>query len=258
MWAREGTDREDAVVRERFARVVGLPVVDDTDEGPPAVPDRAAVDAAVRRAAGGRRLAGFDPGRRGVRALAAVAVLVVGVAAFLAWRARPQPVAVPARVATSSTMSAGSASASAGTMVVAVAGRVHRPGLVRLPTGSRVADAIEAAGGVLPGTDLSFINLARKLVDGELILVGVTPPPGAGTGAGAGAGGAPGAPAGPVNLNTATLTELQTLPGVGAVLGQRIVDYRAAHGGFKSVAELRNVSGIGDTRYQQLKDLVTV
>jgi competence protein ComEA len=138
--------------------------------------------------------------------------------------------------------------------VVAVAGRVRRPGLVRLPAGSRVADAIEGAGGVLPGTDLSYVNLARKVVDGELILVGVTPPPGAGAGGPAGGASA----SGPVNLNTASLTELQTLPGVGPVLAQRIVDYRAGHGGFKSVGELRNVSGIGDTRFQQLKDLVTV
>jgi competence protein ComEA len=246
MWTSQGVERDETAVRERFARVVGLP----RDEE--AAPE---LGAAVRRAAGvrGGGLAAFDPGRRGVRALAAVAALVVCGAAYLAWQARPHPVPVPGLAAPAPTTAAPFSSAPA-TMVVAVAGRVRRPGLVRLSAGSRVADAIDGAGGVLPGTDLSYVNLARKVVDGELILVGVTPPPGAGAG-GPGGGASAG---GPVDLNTASLTELQTLPGVGPVLAQRIVDYRAGHGGFRSVGELRNVSGIGDTRYQQLKDLVTV
>jgi competence protein ComEA len=111
---------------------------------------------------------------------------------------------------------------------------------------------------VLPGTDISFLNLARKVSDGELIVVGVTPPPGVAQGGSgeAGGGGAPGG--GPVNLNTAGIDQLQTLPGVGPVLAQRILDYRTAHGGFRSVADLRQVSGIGDARFAQLKDLVTV
>jgi competence protein ComEA len=252
MWTSQVAERDGAAVRERFARVVGLPVDEEDDEAAGSVAARPELGAAVRQAAGvrGGVLAAFDPGRRGVRALAAVAVLVVCVAAYLAWQARPRPLPVPARAVPAPA----TASAYAGTMVVAVAGRVRRPGLVRLPAGSRVADAIEGAGGVLPGTDLSYVNLARKVVDGELILVGVTPPPGAGAGGPAGGG----TVGGPVNLNTASLTELQTLPGVGPVLAQRIVDYRAGHGGFKSVGELRNVSGIGDTRFQQLKDLVTV
>lgn len=133
-------------------------------------------------------------------------------------------------------------------LVVAVAGRVARPGLVRLPAGSRVADAIDAAGGALPDTDLSTLNLARKVTDGELIVVGVPPPP---AGAGAVAGGL-------VNLNTATLDQLQTLPGVGPVLAQRIIEYREQHGGFANVADLRNVTGIGDARYNELKTRVTV
>jgi competence protein ComEA len=136
-----------------------------------------------------------------------------------------------------------------GQLVVAVSGRVHHPGLVRLPAGSRVADAIQAAGGALPGTDLSMVNLARKVVDGELIVVGLAPASG-----GQGAVG----PQPTVNLNTATLDQLQTLPGVGPVLAQRIIDYRDAHGGFTTVSDLRQVSGIGDTRFNQLKDKVSV
>lgn len=134
-------------------------------------------------------------------------------------------------------------------MVVAVTGRVVRPGLVRLPAGARVADALEAAGGPLPDTDLSTLNLARKVTDGELIVVGLPPPAAAGGPAGGG---------GLVNLNTATLEQLQTLPGVGPVLAERIIEYREQHNGFASVADLRNVSGIGDARYNELKSRVTV
>jgi competence protein ComEA len=217
---------------------------------------------AVRRV----RLGAFDPGRRGVRALAAVAVVVVLIAAVLAWRARPRvdPVPpVPAAVATTAAADGAAAgdapvgrSSVSGEVVVAIGGKVKKPGLVRLPAGSRVADALQAAGGADPGVDVALLNLARKVVDGELILVGVTPPPGAVVATGP--AGAPAAATGPVNLNTATLAELDTLPGVGPVLAQRILDARESQGGFKSVSDLRKVDGIGDSRYEQLKDLVTV
>jgi competence protein ComEA len=217
------------------------------------------------------RLKLFDPGRRGVKALAAVAVLVIVIAAVLAWRARPRvdPVDIPpvdGQAVAGSTARADTASPAArpsagAEIVVAVGGKVHKPGLVRLPPGSRVADALQAAGGADTGVDVAALNLARKVVDGELIMVGVTPPPGAVAGAGAApAGGAPavGAPPGQVNLNTATLADLDTLPGVGPVLAQRILDARTAQGGFKAVTDLRKVEGIGDSRYEQLKDLVVV
>ncbi|MFI6237366.1 helix-hairpin-helix domain-containing protein [Micromonospora sp. NPDC050784] len=201
----------------------------------------------------------FDPGRRGVRALAVVAVVVVVGAAGWAWRARPQsePVAPLVSETASAAPAADPSASGSGEVVVAVAGKVRKPGLVRLPAGSRLADAVQAAGGALPGVDVALLNPARKVTDGELIVVGVTPPPMPGGLAGPAAGGA--APAtGPLNLNTATLAQLDALPGVGPVLAQRILTHREQHGGFKSVGDLRQVDGIGDARYEQLKDLVTV
>ena len=143
-------------------------------------------------------------------------------------------------------------------LVVHVVGRVRRPGLVRLPPGSRVADAIAAAGGAREEADLSALNLARPLVDGEQVHVPapgelVTPAPGpAGPGAAVGAGGAL------VDVNTADLAGLDTLPGVGPVLAQRIVDWRTEHGRFTSVDELGEVSGIGDKLLAQLRPRVTL
>lgn len=217
--------------------------------------------------ASGRRqwLDAFDPGRPGVRALAAVAVVVVVVAAFLAWRARPRVDAVTADpggavAAGVDPGGAGSvggavrASASAAEVVVAIGGKVRRPGLVRLSPGARVADALEAAGGAQAGVDVALLNLARRVVDGELIMVGVTPSPGPATGPATGATGSGSL----VNLNTASLAELDGLPGVGPVLAQRILDARDSQGGFRAVSDLRKVSGIGESRYEQLKDLVTV
>ena len=213
---------------------------------------------------GNGRLSLFDRGRRGVKALAAVAVCVVVIAAFLAWRARPRvdPVAAPpVEAAATGEAPDGMAAAAGGPsraaeVVVAVAGKVRKPGLVRLPAGARVADALAAAGGAKPGVDVAMLNPARKVVDGELILVGVPAQPGATPATPVGGG--PGSAGGLVNLNTATAAELDALPGVGPVLAQRILDARTAQGGFTAVSDLRKVDGIGSSRYEQLKDLVTV
>jgi competence protein ComEA len=199
----------------------------------------------------------LDPGRRGVAALAVVAVLACVLAGWSAWRARPRPEPVHAvRVAAGAPPLPGTTvavSSPPAELVVAVGGGVRRPGLVRLPSGARVADAVGAAGGITPGTDTTGLNLARKVVDGELITVGPA--------AAAGAGPAPGAPGGAgglVNLNTATAAELDTLPGVGPVLAQRILDHRQQSGGFRSVDQLRDVDGIGEARFAELRYRVTV
>ncbi|MFI6434622.1 helix-hairpin-helix domain-containing protein [Streptomyces sp. NPDC050759] len=139
-------------------------------------------------------------------------------------------------------------------IVVDVGGKVREPGIQRLPAGSRVADALKAAGGVRPGTNTDTLNRARFLVDGEQVIVGgpAAPAPAPGTGGPAAGGPA----AAPVSLNTATVDQLDTLPGVGPVLAQHIVDYRTQHGGFRSVDELREVNGIGDRRFADLRNLV--
>jgi competence protein ComEA len=199
-------------------------------------------------------LRAFDPGRRGVRALIAVGVVAVLVAAYLAWRAQPHAEPVAPSPSAARLASPGPSPAPS-LIVVAVQGKVARPGLVRLPPGSRVADAIAAAGGPLPGVDLSLVNLARKLTDGELVVVGLPQPAGAGTGVTGGTDPASGVK---VNLNAASLTDLESLPGIGPALAQHILDYRAQHGDFHSVEDLRHVSGIGDAKFAAVKDLVTV
>ncbi|MFI6402651.1 helix-hairpin-helix domain-containing protein [Streptomyces sp. NPDC050548] len=148
------------------------------------------------------------------------------------------------------------AGAAGGEIVVDVSGKVREPGVHRLPAGSRVTDALRAAGGVRSGTNTEGLNLARFLVDGEQVVVGGPTPaavPGATGATGTGVAAAPGAP---VSLNTATVDQLNTLPGVGPVLAQHIIDYRTQHGGFRSVDELRQVNGIGDRRFADLRDLV--
>jgi len=188
-----------------------------------------------------------------------VAVAATALAAWLLLRTvtggAPTPVAlVPGTPMPSSTTAAGPlATASAQPdLVVHVLGEVKRPGLVRLPPGSRVADAIAAAGGLRRGGSSGGLNLARLLLDGEQIEVARDAAPDAP--APSGGGGA----AGPVNLNTATLEQLDTLPGVGPVMAGRILDWRAQHGRFATVDQLREVSGVGDRTFERLSPLVTV
>ncbi|MFF9491459.1 helix-hairpin-helix domain-containing protein [Streptomyces flaveolus] len=219
--------------------------------------------------------------RRSVAALAVLLVVAVVFAVQHFWTGRTETVAAPEVVratAAHGTEGEGGAPADGGTaagaprptatasagaeIVVDVGGKVREPGIHRLPAGARVEDALRAAGGVRPGTKTDGLNRARFLVDGEQVIVGVPVPPGAGTGVGGTApGGAAGTVAGagptaPVSLNTATVDQLETLPGVGPVLAQHIVDYRTQHGGFRSVDELRQVNGIGERRFADLRDLV--
>jgi competence protein ComEA len=139
-------------------------------------------------------------------------------------------------------------------VVVDVVGAVRRPGLYRLAHGSRIADAIARAGGGTRKAELAQVNLAAPLADGEQIVVPQRGAPG--TVAGGGGATAPGAPAAPVQLSTATLEQLDTLPGVGPVTAQKILDYREKHGAFSSVDELDAVPGIGPKRLDQLRELV--
>ncbi|MGW2044510.1 helix-hairpin-helix domain-containing protein [Streptomyces sp. NPDC001858] len=214
------------------------------------------------------------------RSVVALTVLLVVAAAFAVqhfWVGRAEPVQAPevvraappypvdeqssaAEPAPPVGQPAGMGSTAGAEIVVDVSGKVRKPGIHRLPAGSRVVDALGAAGGVRPGTNTDGLNRARFLVDGEQVVVGGPAPAGpvgAGAGGAAGAGAGAGAgPAAPVSLNTATVDQLDTLPGVGPVLAQHIVDYRAQHGGFRSVDELREVNGIGERRFADLRNLV--
>ena len=142
------------------------------------------------------------------------------------------------------------ASEAAPRLFVYVVGAVRRPGLFRLKEGARVADALGRAGGPTRGADLTAVNLAAPLADGQQVIVPRRGP------SGAAASGAP-APGAKVSLATATVEQLDELPGIGPVTAQKIVDWRTTHGPFRSVEDLDDVPGIGPARIEQLRDLVT-
>jgi competence protein ComEA len=141
-----------------------------------------------------------------------------------------------------------------GRVLVHVAGAVRRPGVYRLRAGARVADAVERAGGARRRADLSAVNLAAKVEDGRQVLV----PRRGGVASASSAPGAPAAPAAPIDLNAATLEQLDTLDGVGPITAQKILDYREEHGSFGSVDELGQVPGIGEKRLAALREKVRV
>ncbi len=220
------------------------------DQRPPGVGRHRAPGQAVR----------WDPGRPGARSLWLAGVLAALVVVGWTWLDRPRVEPVPPAPSGSAepappapSPEVGEAAETASTVVVAVVGLVGRPGLVTVPAGSRVADAVEAAGGLLPGTDPAAVNLAAVVADGQQVAVGV---PGAN-------GAAPpreGQPTGSarVNLNTATAEELDSLPGIGPVLAERIVSHRGETGPFRSVEQLDDVPGIGPAIAAELAELVTV
>ncbi|WP_432931650.1 helix-hairpin-helix domain-containing protein [Microbispora sp. CA-135349] len=249
------------------------------------------------RTALGRALPRLDPGMPGLRVLVAAGLLAAVVTGILVWRSRPvaEPIAPPLPAAAvrdlgpASAPAAGPAvvqsaaspatpapeggagpgarayvpgiaapSGASAQVVVYVTGKVRDPGVFVLAPGSRVADAIEAAGGLRKGAKPGGINLARRVVDGEQIVAGSPAPPGAGPAPGP-AGVGPGGPeAGVVNLNTATAEQLDALPGIGGVIAQRIVDYRTSRGGFQSVDQLKNVPGIGERKFAEMRDRISV
>ena len=177
--------------------------------------------------------------------LAVCALAVVLAASRLLRHARSQP--IPQLVRAPATPSARTASGHL--LVVDVAGAVRRAGLYRLPQGARIADAIARAGGATRHADKNLVNLAAPLADGEQVLV-----PARGVGEANGAG--PASPSSPVDLNSATAEQLDALPGVGPVTAQKIVDYRQAHGPFRSVDDLDAIPGIGPSRIDDLRGLV--
>lgn len=223
------------------------------------------------------RLAAWVPetlrGRVGLGAgpLAIVAVLVaLGLGATTWWVVRADttsvvPVAPVEPVSTvdlaepsasSSVPSAGVSPVASGTITVDVAGKVRRPGIAVLDAGARVVDALRAAGGARPGVDLTDLNLARVLVDGEQIVVGLVVPA---VGLPSAAATAPGAPTGTlVNINTADSVALESLPEVGPVTAQAIITWREDNGGFTAVSELLEVNGIGDATLAAMAPFVTV
>jgi competence protein ComEA len=217
----------------------------------------------------------FDRPRLALYVVLGLAICLLGARYVLAQASEPP---APAPAGTRSGGGGGGAGASVrvqraggGRVTVHVAGAVRRPGVYRLAPGARVNDALRRAGGPRGRADLAAVNLAAMLEDGRQVLVPQRAAPGApaatadtGASAGGGAaargrtGGAGGPPAPPINLNTATLEQLDTLDGVGPGIAQRILDYREQHGGFSRVEELGEVPGIGAKRLATLTPLVTV
>ena len=239
---------------------------------------RMAVDFSVRRAVVTPRVA--------MAACIVIAVLALGAIAAVVWPSSPQvemPAVRDAAVAgttpetteTSAETPGGpgketNAQAQAGPLIVSVVGLVVKPGVVEVPAGARVVEAIERAGGLLPEANPASVNLAAPLVDGQQIVVGTEALPageiagGSGGADGSGAdsadSGAAGAsePSGQININTATATQLEELPGIGPATATKIIDFREKNGPFASIDALEEVPGIGPAKVEALRDVATI
>ena len=262
---------------ERLQRRLGADGESDADGEPDTslsrwLPDTTKSDGA----AGWIATVRADPGRAGVIALAVVGVIAVLVTVFTLVRDKAPPVA-SAKLPTVEMVSSASPTPgppnAEGPVVVSVVGLVHKPGLVTLAPGARIADALTAAGGALEGADLIGLNMARRVTDGEQIIVGIAAAPGQPTAMGSSTSSGPAtaastnapptpgkasAPGGLVDLNAATVEELDTLPGIGPVTAAAIVAWRDANGRFTSVDQLGDVDGIGPARLEKLRELVRV
>ena len=190
-------------------------------------------------------------GRPAALGLVAVAVVAAVGTGSLVLRSRPAPVVAPVLARAGQVLGAQASAAPGSEVVVSVVGKVRRPGLVRLLQGARVDDAVRGAGGATAA--LGMLNLARKVVDGEQIVVGLDA-----SAAPAGTVGSASTGNGRLDLNAAGVGELDGLPGIGPVLAQRIVEWRTEHGRFASVDQLREVPGIGESKYVALKSKVAV
>ena len=196
------------------------------------------------------------------RAAILLGAVLIGLALLLALRTVLAAPGGPAAAHPSAELVSGPSAGSSGTggLLVHVAGAVGAPGVVSLPEGARVVDAIEAAGGAREDADTDQLNLARPVVDGEQVRVPVvgevleaaSPGPQASSTASGGSG------AGPINVNTATASELEALPGIGPALAERIVSHREANGPFKSLDDLTDVPGIGKAKLEALRTEATV
>jgi competence protein ComEA len=201
----------------------------------------------------------WDAGRQGALAIGVLGLLAAVAALAFALHGRAHEVAAPVVPAVASVADPISGGVS---VEVDVEGKVRRPGLVSLPSGSRVAAALVAAGGALPGADTSALDLAAQVTDGQQLVVGLTVAPGgaASTTAGSTPGSPPGSTLGStlLDLNTATAEQLDALPQVGPATAAEIISWRTAHGPFTAVSELQQIAGIGPSTYQDIAPLVTV
>jgi competence protein ComEA len=232
---------------------------DDAQETVP-IPDTGLPSGIGRHRAPGREVR-WDPGRPGARSLWLAGL--VAALLLIAWTWLDRPTVEPVSADTGSpsadqpgpappTAPVGEVADTSTTVVVSVVGLVARPGLVTLPSGARVAEAVEAAGGLLPEADPASVNLAAVVTDGQQVAVGM--PGGSGVATTDTATGPPGL----LDLNTAGVPELDGLPGIGPVLAQRIVDHRTREGPFTSVDQLDDVPGIGPSIAAELAGLVRV